>query len=173
MSPQAPICAIVLVAALAACGRQQMDREPKYAAYAASTRFPRRQSALAAVDGTVPVTADDEAAPERTLALLERGRERYGIYCSLCHGAFGDGDGVIVTRDGFPAPPSLHDERLRSAPDEHYWDVVTHGYGVMYPYATPLPPRDRWAVIGYVRALQLARRADVTRHPELRSELPP
>jgi mono/diheme cytochrome c family protein len=173
MTPRAPLCLILLAVALAACGRQRMGRAPRYDAYAASARFPHRQSALPAVDGTVPITAADEPPPERTLALLERGRERYAIYCSVCHGPFGDGDGVVVERDGFPAPPSLHDERVRAAPDEHYWDVVTNGYGIMYSYAQRLPPRDRWAVIGFVRALQLARHADVASHPELRSELPP
>jgi len=172
MTPQL-LCLIALAPALAACGRQRMDSEPRYDTYAASARFPHRQSALPAVDGTVPVSTEDEKPPPRTLALLERGRERFGIYCSVCHGPFGDGDGVVVVRDGFPAPPSLHDERVRDAPDEHYWDVVTHGYGIMYPYANRLPPRDRWAVIGFVRALQLARHADVARHPELRAELPP
>jgi mono/diheme cytochrome c family protein len=173
MTARSLCCVTALGATLAACGRMQMDSEPRYDPYASSTRLPHRQSALPAVEGTVPITAEDETPPERTLALLDRGRERYGIYCSLCHGLYGDGDGAVVARDGFPAPPSLHDERVRSAPDQHYWDVVTDGYGIMYSYATPLPPRDRWAVIGFVRALQLARHADVASHPELRGELPP
>ena len=173
MTPRATLCAIALATTLTACGRQRMDSEPRYDPYAASGRFPHGQSALPAVEGTLPITATDEPPPERTRALLERGRERYGIYCSVCHGPFGDGDGVIVERDGFPAPPSLHDERVRAATDQHYWDVVTHGYGIMYSYAQRLPSRDRWAVIGFVRVLQLARHADVSRHPELRAQLPP
>jgi mono/diheme cytochrome c family protein len=160
-----------LAAALAACGRQAMDVQPKYSAYEASARFAHTQSALPRVPGTLPRGSGDDAPPARTLELLERGRERFGVYCAPCHGEYGDGDGRVVAKFGFPPPPSLHDERLRAAPDSHLVDVVTNGYGVMYAYATALPPRDRWAVVGYVRALQLARHADVARFPELRAEL--
>lgn len=90
-----------------------------------------------------------------TMALLERGRQRYDIYCAACHGLDGRGDGMVVKR-GFPAPPSYHSERLRRAPDSHFFDVITHGYGVMYPYADRVEPADRWAIIAYVRALQLS-----------------
>ncbi len=162
---------VVLTVALAACGRQRMDVQPKYSPDEASARFPHAQSALPRVAGTVPVDAGDDAPPRRTLALLERGRERYGIYCEPCHGEYGDGDGRVVAKYGFPPPPPLDDGRLLGTSDAHLLDVLTHGYGAMYPYATVLPPRDRWAVIGYVRALQVARHADVARFPELRSEV--
>ena len=90
-----------------------------------------------------------------TRATLERGRERYEIYCSVCHGANGDGTGMIVQR-GFPRPPSYHIDRLRQAPVGHFFDVMTKGYGVMYPYASRVEPADRWAIAAYIRALQLS-----------------
>lgn len=93
-----------------------------------------------------------------TAALLQRGRERFEVYCAPCHGLAGDGDGMIARR-GFPAPPSYHTERLRRAPDSHFYQVITHGYGVMYPYADRVEPRDRWAIAAYIRALQFSRHA--------------
>jgi mono/diheme cytochrome c family protein len=91
-----------------------------------------------------------------TMELLNRGRERFEIYCSPCHSVVGDGDGFIVHR-GFPSPPSYHIERLRTAPDRHFFDVITHGYGIMYPYGDRVEPADRWAIVAYIRALQLSR----------------
>jgi mono/diheme cytochrome c family protein len=105
------------------------------------------------------------------MALLARGRERYDIYCSPCHGFSGHGDGMIVQR-GFPTPPSYHSARLRSADAQHFFDVITHGYGVMYSYAARVEPRDRWAIIAYIRALQQSQRTDMADVPELRSKLP-
>jgi mono/diheme cytochrome c family protein len=92
-----------------------------------------------------------------TLPLIERGRERFNINCAPCHGFAGDGDGMIVSR-GFPQPPSYHIDRLRSAPDGHFYDVISNGYGVMYSYADRVEPRDRWAITAYIRALQRTRR---------------
>lgn len=97
-----------------------------------------------------------------TPALLQRGQQRYEIYCAACHGLAGDGDGMVVQR-GFPAPPSYHSNRLRQAPDSHFYDVITHGYGVMYPYADRVAPADRWAIVAYVRALQLSRHLPAAR----------
>jgi len=91
--------------------------------------------------------------PPMTLALAQRGRERFNIFCSECHGDGGDADGMIVRR-GFPKPPSFHESRLVAAPEEHFVDVITHGYGVMYSYADRVPPADRWAIAAYIRALQ-------------------
>jgi mono/diheme cytochrome c family protein len=106
-----------------------------------------------------------------TLQLLRRGQERYTIYCLPCHSALGDGDGRVVRR-GFPAPPSYHSERLRAAPDRHLYEVITHGYGVMYPYADRVEPSDRWAIVAYIRALQLSQHADAASlPPELRAHL--
>lgn len=95
-----------------------------------------------------------------TAAFLARGRERFTIYCAVCHGPDGYGDGIVVRR-GFPAPPSYHQSRLLNAPVGHFFDVMTRGYGVMYPYRDRLSAEDRWAVAAYIRALQLSQRAKV------------
>lgn len=98
-----------------------------------------------------------------TREVIERGRERFDIHCSPCHGRTGQGNGMIVQR-GFPPPPSFHIDRLRQAPAGHFFDVMTKGYGVMYSYAEKVTPADRWAIATYIRALQLsqnARLADV------------
>jgi mono/diheme cytochrome c family protein len=87
--------------------------------------------------------------------LLARGQQRFDIYCAPCHSRAGDGDGMIARR-GFPHPPSYHQPRLREAPDRHFYDVMTNGYGIMRSYADRVPPEDRWAIVAYVRALQLS-----------------
>lgn len=94
--------------------------------------------------------------PPLTLALLNRGQERYGIFCSMCHGARGDGDGAVVRR-GFPPPPSFHARRLVQASPAYMVEVITHGHGIMYSYADRVDPADRWAVAAYVKTLQRAR----------------
>jgi mono/diheme cytochrome c family protein len=109
--------------------------------------------------------------PPVTMALLQRGRQRFNINCSPCHGRFGDGNGMIVQR-GFPHPPSYYSEKLRNLSNQHIYDVITHGYGVMYPYADRVEPVDRWAIVAYIRALQAsasATLADVP--PDKRSTL--
>jgi hypothetical protein len=96
-------------------------------------------------------------------AVLARGKQRYEIACENCHGPDGYGQGIIVRR-GFPQPPSYHSEALRDAPVSHFFDVITNGYGAMYPYASIVDVNDRWAIIAYIRALQRsqhASRADV------------
>ncbi len=105
------------------------------------------------------------------MALLQRGRERFDVYCSPCHSVVGDGDGMVVRR-GFPAPPSYHIERLRAAPDHHFYDVITHGYGVMYPYGDRVAPDDRWAIVAYIRALQLSQHAAASDAPKAASDVP-
>ena len=102
---------------------------------------------------------------------LERGRERFDIYCSPCHSIAGDGDGMIVRR-GFPSPPSYHTDRLRKAPDAHFYSVITNGYGMMYSYADRVAPNDRWAIVAYIRALQLSQNARIDDvPPERRADL--
>ncbi|MGC3967468.1 MAG: cytochrome c [Pirellulales bacterium] len=91
-------------------------------------------------------------------ALLERGMQRYMIYCTPCHGRTGDGDGMIVLR-GYRRPPTLHSDRMRGLPDQHFYDVMTEGFGVMPSYRKQVPSDDRWAITAYIRALQLSRHA--------------
>lgn len=102
--------------------------------------------------------------PAAKKAVIERGQERYNIYCQPCHGLGGYGDGMIVQR-GFAKPPSYHIDRLRTAPEGHYFDVITNGYGSMYSYAARVPTRDRWAIAAYIRALQLSQNASAADVP--------
>jgi hypothetical protein len=92
------------------------------------------------------------------LELLERGQERYKIFCTPCHGLQGDGNGMIAVR-GMKHPPSYHQDRLRQATNGYFYDVMTNGFGQMLGYSAQIPPRDRWAIIAYTRALQLSRNA--------------
>jgi len=101
---------------------------------------------------------DETESADLRKALLTRGRERFDIYCSVCHGRAGDGDGMIVRR-GFRRPPSYHTDRLRHAPDGHFYDVVTSGFGAMPSYASRVDVADRWAIVAYIRALQLSQNA--------------
>jgi mono/diheme cytochrome c family protein len=99
-----------------------------------------------------------------TRETLTRGRERFDIYCSPCHGRTGDGQGMIPQR-GFPAPPSYHIDRLRQAPVGHFFDVITRGYGIMYPHAARVAPADRWAIVAYIRVLQASQNAVIADVP--------
>jgi len=92
---------------------------------------------------------------EETLA---RGRERFNIYCAPCHSRLGDGNGMVVQR-GYRHPPSYHQDRLRQAPLGYFFDVMTNGFGAMPDYAAQIPPRDRWCIVAYIRALQLSQNA--------------
>jgi len=173
--------ALAAVLACAAGCRLDMHVQPKYKPLAATSFFGDGRSARPAVEGTVargelhldehlytgkvngqlattfpfPITRQD----------LERGRERYNIYCLPCHDAAGTGRGMIVLR-GFPTPPpSYHIDRLREAPVGHFFDVISNGLGNMYSYATRISPDDRWRVIAYVRALQLSQSATLADVP--------
>jgi mono/diheme cytochrome c family protein len=169
--------AIVVVAclALAGCTDYMIDQH-KYETYEPSPLFKNGTSARAPVPGTVargqlnndPARftgkldgKDVEEFPEAvTRAMLERGRQRYQIFCTPCHGGVGDGDGVIVRR-GFSKPPSFHEDRLRKEPPGHFFSVITHGHGAMTSYAARIAPVDRWAIAAYVRALQVSQHATV------------
>lgn len=104
------------------------------------------------------------APPSVDMALLERGQSRYDVYCAPCHSVVGDGDGMVVRR-GFPRPPSFHQVRLRDAPDRHVFDVITQGYGVMPAYADRVAPPDRWAIVAWVRTLQLSQDVPIASLP--------
>jgi len=106
----------------------------------------------------------DEFPIPITKELVDRGQERFNIYCIVCHGPTGNGDGMIVRR-GFPKPPTYHDDRLRNAPVGHFFDVITSGWGKMNSYAYQVPPADRWAIVAYIRALQ------TSQNPEMLQQL--
>lgn len=96
-----------------------------------------------------------------TKELLDRGEQRYKVFCIVCHGPVGKGDGMVVRR-GYPQPPTYHDDRLRNAPDGHFYDVITNGWGKMNSYASQVPPADRWAIVAYIRALQISQNPNGT-----------
>jgi mono/diheme cytochrome c family protein len=161
--------ALGAVLALAGCDR--MANQPKLRGF---TEPFGSDLAYPLVPPAGTVATDDKLVhppPPVTLALLQRGRERFDIYCAPCHGYDGRGDGMIVRR-GFPTPPSYHTERLREAPIQHFYDVITNGYGVMFSYAARVAPSDRWAIIAYIRALQASTMANLTDvPPEIRQTL--
>jgi mono/diheme cytochrome c family protein len=157
--------AIAALAALAGC-KQQMAVQPSYRPLSASDYFADGQSARQPVPGTLAqgradlddlyVAKDATAFPvPLTADLVARGQQRYNIFCMPCHGQIGDGNGFITTR-GFRRPPTFHSDRLRAAPVGHFFDVITNGFGAMPDYAAQIPPSDRWAIIAYIRALQLS-----------------
>lgn len=159
--------------ALAGC-RLDMHLQPKYKTYAPTKFFDDGRSERPPVPGTVArghLHADEllytgkENGAEAdkfpfaiTAADLERGRERFNIYCTPCHDYTGGGRGMIVQR-GFPVPPSFHIDRLRQVPAGHFVDVITNGFGNMYSYAARVEPEDRWRITAYIRALQLSQQA--------------
>lgn len=153
-----------------------MREQKRYTVEAPAALWPDGSSSRPLPEGVEPVGAVAEAQaladpPPVTPDLLARGRERYAIYCSPCHGLSGRGNGVIVSR-GFPAPPSYGEPRLRAADARHFVDVITGGYGVMYSYAARVEPRDRWAIATYIRALQLSQAVEVAETPGIREKLP-
>lgn len=176
------VAALGLAFVCAGC-RLDMHVQPRYNPYDATDFFGDGQSARLPVPGTFArgeltlgpqellYTGKVNGQPSEsfpfpvTQEIVERGRERFNVFCSPCHGSAGDADGMIVQR-GFRHPPSLHEDRLRAAPVGHYFDVITNGFGVMYPYGYRVTPRDRWAIIAYVRALQLSRQASIDDVPE-------
>jgi mono/diheme cytochrome c family protein len=170
--------AILIIAALglASCGDKSMEQQKRYTTYSPAGLWQDNMEAQQLPDGVVAQGDLARAAsiampPPVNAALLARGSERYTIFCSPCHGLTGSGDGLIVQR-GFPAPPSYHSARLRAVPGRHIFDVITDGYGVMYSYASRIPPHDRWAIVAYVRALQESQHAKLADVPDARSHLP-
>ncbi len=172
--------AFISLSLVAGC-RQDMHNQPKYIPLRGSEFFPDGRSERPLVPGTVPrgeLRADaayytglagdnivDAIPTPVTREMLKRGQERFNIYCAPCHSVLGDGNGEIVRR-GYLRPPSFHDERLRNAPLGHFYRVMTYGSGAMPDYAQQIEPADRWAIVAYIRALQLSQAAPVGDVPE-------
>ncbi len=116
-------------------------------------------------EGKVAGQLTDALPVPVTTELLKQGQQRYGIYCTPCHGLTGQGDGIIVQR-GLKQPPSFHQQRLRDMPIAYFFDVITNGYGVMYSYASRIPVEDRWAISAYIRTLQLSQNVEFDQLPE-------
>jgi len=174
---------------MSAC-RQDMQDQPRFKPLAMSDFYSDLRSARPPVEGTVArgqlhedtyfytgkvgTNPGDYMPFAVTEEVLDRGRERFNIYCTPCHSRLGDGNGMIVQR-GFRHPPSYHTERLRKAPLGYFFDVMTNGFGAMPEYASQIPPRDRWCIVAYIRALQLSQNAAVADLPagqKVPSELP-
>jgi mono/diheme cytochrome c family protein len=168
--------ALILISgmSLTSCLNNMRD-QPRYEPLEASSFFGDGRSARPLPTGVVPrgslevnqvtptppptQTTDLDTYPfPITMQVLQKGREQYDIYCSPCHGYDGYGRGMIVER-GFSPPPSLHSEALRRAPGSHIYDVISNGFGRMYSYAYRVSPDDRWAIVAYIRALQLSQNA--------------
>lgn len=165
-----------------------MDDQPKYLPQAESNFFADSATMRVPVEGTVArdeLRADDayyrgigpdgkpvvKSPVPLTLKELERGEERFNIYCSPCHSRIGDGKGIMVQR-GYVPPPSFHDDRIREFPDGHIFDVITHGIRNMPSYAHQIPVEDRWAIIAYLRALERSQNASLEDIPvELRDKV--
>jgi mono/diheme cytochrome c family protein len=166
-------CELVVVGlTIALAGCDNMANQPKLAPY----ELPYGSQLDWPVKPAPNTVARDQALnppspPALTMTLLQRGQQRFDINCAPCHGRLGDGDGMIVRR-GFPRPPSYDSDRLRNAPNQHFYDVITHGYGIMYAYADRVQPADRWAIAAYIRALQASANASVSDvPPDKREEL--
>ncbi len=161
------------ILALAGC-RQDMHDQPRFKPLAKSDFYADLRSARPPVEGTVArgqlhedtyfytgkvgENPGDYMPFPVTKEVLDRGRERFDIYCTPCHSRLGDGNGMIVQR-GFQRPPSYHTDRLRKAPLGYFFEVMTEGFGAMPSYAEQVPPRDRWCIVAYIRALQLSQNA--------------
>jgi len=162
------VFAVSIGIACAGC-RFEMHDQPKRSAYKESGFFADRSSSRRLPEGVIArgylrtnsvffeglsgTNLVDDIPVKITRAVLDRGQERYNIYCSVCHGLSGEGNGMVVQR-GFPKPPSFDEDRLRNAPVGYFYRVITYGYGVMFPYANRVTPEDRWAIAAYIRALQ-------------------
>jgi len=171
---------------IAGC-RQDMHDQPKFKPLRANSFFPDGRSARPLVAGVVARgTLQDDAHLYTgrvndefvttfpfpiTQDVILRGQERFNIYCSPCHGRLGDGEGMVVQR-GLKHPPSYHIDRLREAPVGYFFNVITNGFGAMFDYSDRVSVRDRWAIISYIRALQLSQNAKIDDVPaEARQQL--
>jgi len=184
-----PAVALAAAALLAGCSRLDMQDQPKFKPQRPSDFFADGRSGRPELDGTIArgelhedteyyegkdaAGKDIDAFPLTVdKALLDRGHQRYDIYCSPCHGRLGNGLGMVERR-GFKQPPSYHIERLRNAAVGHFYDVITNGYGAMLNYSQQIQVRDRWAIVAYIRALQYSEDASVNDLPaDARNQLP-
>jgi hypothetical protein len=181
------LCAAMLCVVANGCQiRQDMADQPKNTPLSPSPFFDDGRSERPLIENTVArgsIADEDLFIPKESNAfplpltseLLKRGQERYRIFCSPCHGIQGDGNGMISMR-GMKHPPSFYDPndpRLRQVPNGYLYDVITNGFGAMLSYSAQVPPADRWAIIAYVRALQLSRNVPVSElPPDVRAKLP-
>ena len=178
---QRSVWTVITVCLLFSAGcelRQAMYDQEKYEAHEASSFFSDGLSARQPIAGTIArgdlrldqhlyagkigdnlATTLPPSMPVN-LALLERGRQRFEIFCAPCHDRTGGGNGMIVQR-GFKRPPSMHEDRLRTMPVGYFYDVITNGFGSMASYASRVPVKDRWSIAAYIRALQLSQNASV------------
>ncbi len=173
------ILALCVIAATAC--RQDMHDQPRFEPLEGSTFFQDGRASRPLVEGTVArgqLHLDEHLYTGKVVGefaktfpfeiskeVLERGQQRYNIYCSPCHDKVGGGQGMIVQR-GFRPPPSYHIDRLRDAPPGYFFDVITNGFGAMYSYSDRISPKDRWAIIAYIRVLQLSQNATIDDVPE-------
>jgi len=177
-------CAAMLAVVTGGCQiRQDMADQPYNRPLSPSPFFDDGRSERPLVENTVArgsVANDDLFVPKESNAfplpltpeLLKRGQERYKIFCAPCHGIQGDGNGMVSMR-GMKHPPSYYDARLLAVSNGYIYDVITNGFGGMLNYSAQVPPADRWAIIAYVRALQLSRNAPVSElPPDVREKLP-
>ncbi|MEW5979150.1 MAG: cytochrome c [Acidobacteriota bacterium] len=169
----------VLLVSVSAC-RQDMHDQPKLEALESSSFFPDGRASRPLVPGTVArgqLRNDPQLYTGKvnnefvdsfpfpvTKEVLERGRERFNIFCTPCHDYTGNGEGMVVRR-GFKQPPSFHIDRLRKAAAGYLFDVITNGFGAMQDYAAQVKVEDRWAIVAYIRALQLSQNASAADTP--------
>jgi mono/diheme cytochrome c family protein len=152
---------VIALLLITGCERTHSDMggQDKYNTYQSSTFFPDGASARPLVAGTVPQQTEqwqDVPEPKRfTSEMIAHGQQSFDIYCSVCHGRLANGEGMIVQR-GLTRPPSFHVDRLIKAPDSHFYDVMTNGFGQMFSYSERVPPMNRWEIVAYIRVLQSA-----------------
>lgn len=178
------LSAILFIALLSSC-RQDMHDQPRYLPLQPSTFFADGRSARPIPSDTIARGDLDQTGVARTglqndafastipypidVAFLDRGRQRYDIYCAPCHGYLGDGNGMIAQR-GFFGPSNLHTDRVRRSPPGYLFQVISNGYGAMPEYADQVQPRDRWAIVAYLRALELSQHAPINDVPPQRRQ---
>jgi Cytochrome C oxidase, cbb3-type, subunit III len=180
-SPAVFIAVLLVLGSLASGCRLDMHVQPRYNPLARSDFFPDHRSARPLIEGTVArgqlhqdtyfhtgkigPNPGDFMPFSVTMQVLERGRERFNIFCAPCHSRLGDGNGFVPSRGFSRKPPSFHIARLEKAPLGYFFDVITNGFGIMPDYGSQIPPEDRWDIVAYVRALQLSQNATLADVP--------